>query len=75
MKLAAKITIVLVLSILLLLVIAEFVTLHHENEQMHRDMEVDMQKLGVTITEIVREFEASGGIENCAADHSPDQQH
>lgn len=63
MKLAAKITTVLVLSILLLLVIAEFIMLQHENEQMQRDMEVDMRKLGMTITEIVRQFEATGGIE------------
>ena len=60
MKLAAKITTVLVLSILLLLVVAEFITLQHENDQMQRDMEVDMRKLGVTITEIVRQFEATG---------------
>ena len=64
MKLAAKITTVLVFSILLLLVLAEFITLQHENEQMQRDMEVDMEKLGRTITEIVCQFEATGGIES-----------
>ena len=61
MRLAARITTVLVAGVLILIFIAQFVLLQRENEEMERDMRVDALKLGTTISRIVdRLWESSG---------------
>jgi two-component system NtrC family sensor kinase len=53
MKLAAKITILLLLGTLPLIVIAESISLQRENEQMSREMRADATQLARTISNMV----------------------
>lgn len=53
MKLAAKLTTVLLLGVLTLIVVAEFISLRHENEQMNQDMRAEATQLAGTISNIV----------------------
>ena len=61
MKLAARITAVLVLGTLLLMVIAEYITVRRENEEMDREMRVDASQLAATISSIVDDLWELGG--------------
>jgi signal transduction histidine kinase len=61
MRLAAKITTVLIVGILLLLVIDQFIILKYENDQWARDMRIDASELGTTISHIVDDMWELGG--------------
>ncbi len=61
MRLTAKITAVLLFGVLLLMVIAEFIMLRHENEEMTRDMRRDATQLSTTISNIVADLWEQGG--------------
>ena len=69
MRLAARITTVLILGILLLMVIAQFVMLKHENDEMTRDMRDDTTQLGTTISHIVDDIWELGGPEPTSDPH------
>ena len=56
MKLAAKLTTVLLLGVLTLIVTAEFVSLRHENEQMNQEMRAEATQLAGTISRIVSQL-------------------
>ena len=53
MKLAAKLTTVLLLGVLTLIVAAESISLRHENEQMNQEMRAEATQLAGTISNIV----------------------
>ncbi len=61
MRLAARITAILLLGVLLLVVVAQFVMLQHENEELERDMRVNATQLGKTISHIVDDLWELGG--------------
>jgi two-component system NtrC family sensor kinase len=67
MRLAGRITTVLVVCILLLLIGAEYLTMRHENEHMNREMQFEANQLGIVISEIIDEFWQSAGPDRAKA--------
>lgn len=61
MRLAARITSLLIVGILLLMIIAQFVMLKHENEEAENDMRRDATQLGTVICHIVEDMWELGG--------------
>jgi signal transduction histidine kinase len=53
MKLAAKLTTVLLFGVLILIVAAELISLRHENEQMNQEMRAEATQLAGTISDII----------------------
>ncbi len=67
MRLTAKITAVLLLGVLLLMVIAEFAMLRHENEEMTLDMRGDATQLSTTVSHIIEDLWELGGQQRALA--------
>ena len=61
MKLAARITAILLLGVLVLMVIAQYAMFQHENKELEQDMQVDATHLGRTISHIVDDLWELGG--------------
>ncbi len=61
MRLAARITAILLTGVLTLMVIGQFIMYQHENEELEQDMRVDASQLGKTISSVVDELWQLGG--------------
>ncbi len=61
MRLAARMTAILLLGVLVLMVIAQYAMFQHENEALEQDMQVDATHLGKTISHIVDDLWELGG--------------